>query len=222
VENQTDKKIKVLRTDNGGELCGKDFEQFCKQCGIACQNTTPYTPQQNGVVERMNRTLMDKARSMLSGVGLAQEFWAEAVDTAKYLVNMSPSSVLVDMTPHEVWFGKNPSLSHLKVFGCDAFVHVPKEKRSKLDKKEVKCIFIGYKEGMKGYKLWDPASRRTMYSRDVVFREVRGKSESEVVQIEKNPEKVRFELRNEEDDSDESTESDEEVEQLTPVVRRYE
>jgi hypothetical protein len=68
------------------------------------------------------------------------------------------------MTPNEVWYGKNPSVAHLKVFGCDAFVHVPKEKRSKLDKKEVKCIFIGYKEGMKGYKLWDPASRRTMYS----------------------------------------------------------
>jgi hypothetical protein len=124
-------------------------------------------PTKNGVVERMNRTLMDKARSMLSGVGLAQEFWAEAVDTTKYLVNRSPSSMLVDLTPHEVWFGKNPSLSHLKVFGCDAFVHVPKEKRNKLDNKEVKCIFIGYKDGMKGYKLWDPTLRKTMYSRDV-------------------------------------------------------
>ena len=66
---------------------------------------------------------------------------------------MSPSSTLVDMTPHEVWSGKKPSLSHLKVFGFDEFMHVPKEKRSKLDKKVVKCIFIGYKEGMKGYKL---------------------------------------------------------------------
>jgi hypothetical protein len=85
---------------------------------------------------------------------------------------MSPSSTLVKSTPHEVWFGNNPSLSHLKVFGCDVFVHVPKEKRSKLDKKEVKCIFIGYKEGMKGYKIWDPASRKIMYNQDVVFREV--------------------------------------------------
>jgi hypothetical protein len=77
---------------------------------------------------------------------------------------MSPLLALVDMTPHEVWFGKNPLVVHLKVFGCDSFVHVPKEKRSKMDKKEVKCIFIRYKEGMKGYKLWDPASRRTVYS----------------------------------------------------------
>ena len=87
VENQTEKKIKVLRTDNGGEFCGNEFEEFCKKCGIARQKTTPYTPQQNGVAERMNRTLMEKARSMLSGVELGQELWAEAVGTTCYLVN---------------------------------------------------------------------------------------------------------------------------------------
>jgi hypothetical protein len=108
--------------------------------------------------------LMDKAWSMLSGVGITQELWAEAVDTTKYLVNISPSLALVDMNPHEVWSRKKPSLSHLKVFGFDPFFHVPKEKRSKLDKNAVKCIFIGYKEGMKGYKLWDPISRKIVYS----------------------------------------------------------
>jgi hypothetical protein len=107
---------------------------------------------------------MDMAKSMLIGVGLAQELCAEAVDTAKYLVNMSPSSVLVDMTPHEVWSSNKPSVSYLKLFGCDAFAHIPKEKRSKLDMKEIKCIFIGYKEGMKGYTILDPTSRKTMYS----------------------------------------------------------
>ena len=76
VENQTEKKIKVLRTDNGGEFCSKEFEEFYKKCGIARKKTTPYTPQQNGVVERMNRTLMEKARSMLSGTVLGKEFWA--------------------------------------------------------------------------------------------------------------------------------------------------
>jgi transposase InsO family protein len=74
VERQKDKNIKVLRTNIGSELCEKDFEHFCKQCGIACQNTTPYTQQQNGFIERMNKTLMEKERSMLSGLGLAQEF----------------------------------------------------------------------------------------------------------------------------------------------------
>eukprot|EP00253_Pinus_taeda_P003388 PITA_03388 len=128
VENRTEKKIKVLRTDNSGEFCSKEFEEFYKKCGRARQKTTPYTPQQNGVVERMNKTLMERARSMLSGTGLGQEFWAEVVDTACYLVNMSPSSMLEYKTPQEVWTGKKPSLSHLRVFGCDAYVHVPKEK----------------------------------------------------------------------------------------------
>jgi hypothetical protein len=79
-----------------------------------------------------------------------------AVGSACYLVNISPSSTLDDKTPQEVWTGKKPSLTHLKVFGCDAYVHVPKENMSKLDKKVEKCIFIGYKDGLKGYKLWNP------------------------------------------------------------------
>jgi hypothetical protein len=90
---------------------------------------------------------------MLNGVGLTQELWAETIEIARYMVNMSPSSTLVDMTPNEVWFGKKPLVAHLKAFGCDAFVHVPKEKKSKLDKKKIKCIFFGYKEGMQGYKI---------------------------------------------------------------------
>ena len=90
VENQTEKKIKALRTDNGGEFYKKEFEEFCKKCGIALQKTNPYAPQQNRVAEIMKKTLMEKARSMLSGTGLGQEFWAEAVETACYLVNRSP------------------------------------------------------------------------------------------------------------------------------------
>jgi transposase InsO family protein len=151
VENQIEKIIKVLRTDNGGEFCRNEFEELCKKCCIARQKTTPYTPQQNGVAERMNKTLMEKARCMLSGAGLGHEFWAEAVGTTCYVVNRSPSSASDDKTPQEVLTGKEPSLTHLKVFGCDAYVHVPKENRSKLDKKVEKCIFIGYKDGLKGY-----------------------------------------------------------------------
>eukprot|EP00253_Pinus_taeda_P035723 PITA_35723 len=195
VENQTEKKIKVLRTDNGGEFCSKEFEEFCKKCGIAWQKTIPYTPQQNGVAERMNKTLMERARSMLSGAKLGQEFWAEAVDTACYLVNRSPSSVLEDKTPQKVWTGKKPSLSHLRVFGCDAYVHVPKEKRTKLDRKSEKCIFIGYKDGLKGYKLWNPVTRKVVYSRAMVFREVKDVIKHEVQP--KEPMKIKFEQKEE-------------------------
>jgi hypothetical protein len=83
----------------------------------------------------MNKTLTYKERSVLSGVGLAQEFWEEVVDTAKYLVNISPSLELVESTSHEVFSGEKTSISNLKVFCCDAFFHVPKEKRIKMDKK---------------------------------------------------------------------------------------
>jgi len=160
----------VLRIENEGEFCGKEFEQYCKKCGITCQNTTQYTQQWNGFSERKNAMLMEKARSMLNSVRLAQELWAKVINIAQYLINRSSSSTLVDSIPHddwiphEVWFGKNPSLSHLTFFGCDAFGHVPKEKRNKLENKEIKCIFISYKDGMKGYKLWDLVMRKTIYS----------------------------------------------------------
>jgi transposase InsO family protein len=88
----------VLRADNGGEFCENEFEEFCKKCDIERHMTTPYTTQQNGVAERMNNTLMEKTRCMLSGDGLGQEFWVEAVGTTCYLVNRSPSSVLDDKT----------------------------------------------------------------------------------------------------------------------------
>eukprot|EP00253_Pinus_taeda_P028705 PITA_28705 len=112
------------------------------------------------------------ARSMPNGVGLGQEFCAEVVDTACYLVNRSPSSTLEDNTPQEVWIGKKPSLSHLRVFGCDSYVHVPKEKQTKLDSKYEKCIFIG----------------EVKY---VIKHEVQPKE----------PEKIEFEVKEEESDS---------------------
>ncbi len=119
---------------------------------------------------------------MLSGVGLGQEFWAEAVDTTCYLVNKPPSSTLEDKTPQEVWTRKKPSLLYLRLFGCDAYVRVPKEKQTKLDSKSEKCIFIGYKNGVKGYKLWNPVTRKVVYSQDVVFREVKDVIKHEVNQ----------------------------------------
>eukprot|EP00253_Pinus_taeda_P014841 PITA_14841 len=108
----------------------------------------------------MNKTLMKMAIRILSAVRLGQEFWVEAVETACYLVNRSPSSALEDKTPQEVWTGKKPYLSHLRVFGCDAYVHVPKEKQAKLDSKSEKCIFIRYKDGLKGYNIWNSVTRK--------------------------------------------------------------
>ena len=139
------------------------------------------------------------------------------MEIACYLVNISPSLVLEDKNPHELWIGKKPSLSHLRVFGCDAYVHVPKEKRTKLDNKFERCIFIGYKDGLKGYKLWNPETRKVVYSRDVVFREVKDVVKHEF--LPKEPEKIEFELK--EDESDSTTEEvSEEEEPQTLAVRR--
>ena len=117
------------------------------------------------------------------------------METACYLVNISPSSTLEDKTTHEVWTSKKPSLSNLRVFGCDAYVHVPKEKRTKLDNKSERCIFIGYKDGLKGYKLWNLKTRKVVYNRDVVFRDMKYVINHEI--LPKEPEKIEFERKEE-------------------------
>ena len=100
--------------------------------------TIPKTPEQNGVAERLNRTLVEMARSMLLDGKLKLKFWAEAVSTAVYLKNRTPSSAL-KITPYEAWHGSKPKVDHLRVFGCDAFAHIPKDERSKFDSKTRKC-----------------------------------------------------------------------------------
>ena len=118
---------------------------------------------------------------------------------------------MADKNPHEVWSSKKPSIAHLKVFGCDAFMHVPKEKMSKPDNKTEKCIFVGYKDGIKGYKLWNLVTREIVYSRDVVFKEVKNTSRNE--DEPKGTKKTEFEIMDEGVDSveEELLESEEEV-----------
>lgn len=151
VENQTEKKIKKLRTDNGLEFCSNEFNQFCKSHGIARHLTVPGTPQQNGLVERMNRTLLNKVRCMIISSGLSKAFWAEAVSTAAYLVNRSPSTALNMKTPMEAWTGQKQDYSNLRVFGSVAYAHI---NQGKLEPRAEKCIMLGYPEGVKGHRLW--------------------------------------------------------------------
>jgi hypothetical protein len=145
--------------------------------------------------------LMEKSRCILSGIGLGQEFQEEVVGTACYLVNKSPSSTLNEKNPQEVWTGKKHSLTHLKVFGCESYVHVPNENESKLDNKVEKCIFIGYKYSIKGYKLWNPETKKVVYSLDVVFREIKYVVKQEVLPSKEEPEKIDFEPKDDELDS---------------------
>lgn len=189
VETQTDRKIKTLRTDNGGEYCSKEYSQFLGKYGIRHQTTAPYTPQQNGLAERMNRTIEEKVRCMLFDANLKKKFWAEAVNTAVYIINRSIASGLINKSPEEVWTNKKPNLKHLRIFGCKAMVHVPKQIRKKLDSKSKKMVFMGYCDNTKGYRLYDPEKDEIVKSRDVIFIETQPKEdESSIIEITENTE----------------------------------
>lgn len=171
VENELEKKIKVLRSDNGKEYSNKVFSDFLAASGIKHQTSTPYTPEQNGLAERMNRTLVEHAKCMLFEAKLHKQFWAEAVTTAAYLINRSPSRVLAEVTPYEKWTGNKPNISNLKIFGSKAMVHIPKQSRLKWDRKSRELIFVGYCNNTKGYRLYDPINKKIVISRDVIFIE---------------------------------------------------
>lgn len=171
VENQLNFKIKAIRSDNAMEYKDKKVQQYLMEKGIRWQSSCPYTPQQNGVAERKNRTIVEKARTILSEASAPKKLWAEASYTANYLINRSPSKALLNTTPFEMWSGKRPDLSHLKVFGCIAMVHIPKEQRKKWDEKSKTKVFVGYAETQKGYRLFDSSSNKITISRDVIFIE---------------------------------------------------
>ena len=192
VEKSSGRKLKTLRSDNGGEYVSTEFNNYLQSEGIRHEYTVPKTPEQNGVAERMNRTIMETVRSMLVDANLPHSFWAEAVSTAVYLRNRSPTIALQNMTPYEAWMKKKPKIKHLRVFGCDAYAHVAKDERKKLESKSRKCIFLGYGELVKGYRLYDPDRGRVIYSRDVLFnekkyevgRELTGEEKKQYVELE--------------------------------------
>ncbi|XP_073152983.1 uncharacterized mitochondrial protein AtMg00710-like [Henckelia pumila] len=122
------------------------FDNLCVESGIQRHSTVPYTPQQNGVAERINRTLLERVRCMLACSGLSKKFWGEAVCTTVYLINRSPSVPFNGKFPEFVWSGTQTDLSNLKVFSCSAFVH---QKQDKIEPRLVKCVFLRYPDGVK-------------------------------------------------------------------------
>ncbi|KAG6772135.1 hypothetical protein POTOM_023531 [Populus tomentosa] len=147
VERETGRKLKCIRSDNGGEYRGP-FEKYCREHGIKLEKTIPKTPQQNGVVERMNKTIVEKIRCLLSHTKLPKSFWGEAMKTAVVMINLSPSIPFDFDVLNRVWKGKDVSYAHLIVFGCKAFIHIPRDER-----------------------LWDPKEKKIVRSRDVIFFE---------------------------------------------------
>lgn len=171
VENQKGLKIKILRSDNGTEYTWSEIDNLCKKYGILHQTSTTYTPQQNGVAERSNRSIKEKALCMLLDANLPKIFWAEAANTAVYILNRSFTSRLVNATPEEVWTGCKVNVDNFQIFGSPIMVMVPKQRRKKWDQRSKKMIFVGYSSTSKGYRCYDQSSRQIVTSREVVFLE---------------------------------------------------
>jgi hypothetical protein len=133
--------------------------------------TVPYNPQQNGVVERKNRTICEVAKAMMFDQGLPNSLWVKATSTVMYIQNRCPHAILKDKIPEEVFSGIKPEVGHLRIFECPVYIHVPKEKRTKMEPIDKKRVFVGYSENSKAYKIYVPCHRQIEVSRDVTFHE---------------------------------------------------
>ena len=143
----------------------------------------------------MNKTLEETIRSILADSELPKRFWAEALSTGTYLHSRSSTNSVQDKIPYEAWTGNNPNVSHLRIFGCDAFAHVPKDERSKLDSKTRRSIFLGYGQGVKGYHFYNKAQKRIFYSRNVVFDETRSTKQDDLKDVAENKPSIELKER---------------------------
>ena len=175
VETQTGRKLKRLRSDNGGEFLSGKFTDWLSLRGTVQQTTPSYSPQSNGIAERMNRTLQDKARTIMLESGLPGSLWGEILLTSCVLRNLTPTSSL-PVTPLQMWTGVKPSVEHLRVMGCKAFCQLDKiEQQGKYGAKAWMGPLVGYSVNTPGYRVWDPVSHKVWDVRGPDFDEtVRG------------------------------------------------
>lgn len=156
----TGRTVSTLRTDRGGGFSSTVFLRYLSNNNIRRELTTSYTPEQNAVVERSNRTIMEGVRSSLYHSQLPLSFWAEVVVYIVYTLNGTCSRVHGQQTPFELYTCIKPSLSHLRPFGCPVYVYIPAQLRKKLDAKSRCGIFVGYSNESKGYRVWDPTKKQ--------------------------------------------------------------
>nr|GEW19526.1 zinc finger, CCHC-type [Tanacetum cinerariifolium] len=171
IENELRTTLKMLRTDRGGKFTSNEFTQYCKENGIARQPTAPYSPQQNGVVERRNMKIMFTTRCMMKAMNIPQNFWAEDVRHAIYILNSVPTNALEDITPYKAIKRRKPNLENLRVFGYIAYAKVPSQHLTKLDERSTRMVYLGNEQGSKAYRLFDPTTQKICVSRDVKFKE---------------------------------------------------
>ena len=170
-QTQFGKKIKFVRHDGAQEFATNSIKAFYEDQGIEQQVTVPYAHQANGTAERAIRTIVTIGRSLLHHAKLDKCFWAEAAMTAIYIKNRLPSPKIDHKTPYEIVYKSKPSVKHMRVFGCQAYILTPKEKRLKWDPKARVGIFMGYEEASKAYRVFDIEAGQVVISRDITFDE---------------------------------------------------
>ncbi|UYV63360.1 hypothetical protein LAZ67_2003844, partial [Cordylochernes scorpioides] len=213
IYTQTGNKIKVLRTDNALEFKSDNFADLCKRFGIIHEFTAPYVHEQIGRIERDNRTIVEAARSMLNSRNLPGFFWAEACNTATYILNRSATKQTPGTTPYELFFGTKPNVANYKIFGCNAYMHIPKENRKKWDNKSIKLMFLGYENTSKNFRLWDWKTRKIRISKDVTFDE---KATPHSDRESTKPEEIIFQINSAPDESPVAT-TNIPVQEMLPV-----
>ncbi|KAH9704464.1 Integrase catalytic domain-containing protein [Citrus sinensis] len=181
VQNEKGYSITCIRSDHGGEFENHAFENFCNDFGIEHQFSSPRTPQQNGVVERKNRSIQEMARTMLNENSLPKYFWAEAVNTACYVLNRVLIRPNLNKTPYELWKDRKPNIGYFKVFGCKCFVLNTKDNLGKFDPKSDVGIFLGYSNSSKAYRVYNKRTLVVEESMHVTFDESNPSSTEKVV-----------------------------------------
>ncbi|KAK1679090.1 hypothetical protein QYE76_039938 [Lolium multiflorum] len=174
-------EIKAIRTDNGTEFKNYTMQEFVDDEGIKHEFSAPYTPQQNGVVERKNRTIIEMARTMLSEFNSPHNFWGEAISTAVHYSNRLFLRPLHNKTPYELLTGNKPNVMYIRVFGCKCLVKNNKGKLGKFETRTIEGIFVGYAENSHAYRYYNRSSGTIEVSCDVVFLEDNGSQVEQVV-----------------------------------------
>ncbi|GJR70302.1 putative ribonuclease H-like domain-containing protein [Tanacetum coccineum] len=171
VENLVDKKVKIIRSDNGTEFKNKVMDDFCREKGIKREYSVARTPQQNGVAERKNRTLIEAARTMLADSKLPTTFWAEAVSTACYVQNRVLIVKPHNKTPYELFRGIKPAIGFMKPFGCHVTILNTLDKLGKFDGKSDEGFFVGYSLSSKAFRVYNIRTRKVQENLHIGFLE---------------------------------------------------
>ena len=156
-KRQLNTTLKCRRFDHGGEFLSNEQKAYMIENGIEVQASMQDSLKQNGQVERFQQTIVNGAEAMRHHAGLSNGFWIYAVKAKLHTYNITPIKRLDYKTPTELWSGIKPNISHLQVFGCQAWVHILRKRRHKLEPKSREMIFVGYEPGSKGYQFWDAA-----------------------------------------------------------------